>query len=235
MSWRSRAGGTLRTFFLFYILSALSNPLIAILIILVIYLLVDRQFIGLLPDVFRPIRRRAKQRALRRTLAINPADADSHFELGSILVEERKWRQALPHLEIAVERLKNSQAHFQYGVALFRSGQEDEGKHHLEKALELNPKVGYGEPYLYLAEYALKRKQDVDAIPGFTEALELYSSTDVSYRLGRLFEQAGDIERARKMYQEASASYRGSPKFLRRRHRRSALNAWIRRLLLSSK
>lgn len=225
----------MRTFFLFYILSALTNPLVAILVLLIIYLFVDRQFIGLLPDVFRPIRRQARLRSLQRTLNVNPADADAHFELGSILVEQRKWRQALPHLETAVDRLKNSQAHFLYGVALFRSGHEDEGKRHLEKALELNPKVGYGEPYLYLAEYALKRQQDVDAIPGFAEALELYSSTDVSYRLGRLFEQAGDIERARKMYQEASASYRQSPGFLRRRHRRSALNAWVRRLLLASK
>lgn len=207
----------------------------ALLILLLIYLIVDRQFIGLLPDVLRPIRRGAKIRSLQRTLAVNPADADSHFELGTLLVEQRKWHQALPHLETAVARLKNSQAHFQYGVALFRSGQEDEGKQHLEKALELNPKVGYGEPYLYLAEYALKRQQDVDAIPGFAEALELYSSTDVSYRLGRLFEQAGDVERARKMYHEASASYRESPKFLRRRQRRVALNAWMRRLLLNSK
>lgn len=227
-------GDTLRTFFLFYFLSALfQNPLVAILVIVVIYLVIDRRFIGLLPDVLRPFRRGARVRALQRTLAINPADATSHFELGSLLVEQRKWRQALPHLETAVARLKNSQAHYQYGVALFRSDQEDEGKAHLEKALELNPKVGYGEPYLYLAEYALRRQQDVDAIPGFVEALELYSSIDVSYRLGRLFEQSGNTERARQMYQEALANYRESPKFLRRQHRRSALNAWVRRLLTS--
>lgn len=203
--------------------------------IVVIYLLIDRRFIGLLPDVFRPFRRGARARSLQRALDVNPADATAHFELGSLFVEQRKWQQALPHLETAVTRLKNSQAHYQFGVALFRSGQEDEGKVQLEKALELNPKVGYGEPYLYLVEYALKRQQDVDAIPGLAEALELYSSVDVSYRLGRLFEQSGAVQHARRLYKEALASYRESPKFLRRQHRRSALNARVRRFLLSSR
>lgn len=203
--------------------------------IVVIYLLIDRRFIGLLPDIFRPFRRGARARSLQRALDVNPADATAHFELGSLFVEQRKWQQALPHLETAVTRLKNSQAHYQFGVALFRSGQEDEGKEQLEKALELNPKVGYGEPYLYLVEYALKRQQDVDAIPGLAEALELYSSVDVSYRLGRLFEQSGAVQHARRLYKEALASYRESPKFLRRQHRRSALNARVRRFLLSSR
>src|SRR5690625_4385736 len=104
---------------------------------------------------------------------------------------------------------------------------------HLEKALELKPKVGYGEPHLYLAEYALKRQQDIDAIPGFAETMARYGSVDVSYRLGRLFARSAAIEQARQHYQEALANYRESPKFLRRQHRRSALNAWVRRLLLA--
>lgn len=219
----------MRTFFLYFILARiLGNPLIAILVIALIYLAIDRRFIGLMPDLTRPLRRGAKLSALRRALGVNPADASAHLELGTLLAEKGRVESALPHLETAAKRLDNSQAHFQLGLAYCKVGREEEGKGHLERALALNPKVGYGEPYLYLAAYELKRTGSVDDLAGLEEALSRYGSTEVTYRLGRLFEAAGQHAKAKEMYQAALEAYHSSPRFLRKKHRREAAAAWLR-------
>lgn len=219
----------MRGLFGFFLLSRLfGNPVVAILVLLVIYFIVDRRFVGLLPDVFKPLRRAGQVRHIRESLQINPADANAHLELGMLLSEKRQWERAVPHLERAAERLENSQSFFHLGAAYFGIGQLDEGKVALEKALELNPRVGYGEPYVYLAEYQLRNKRDIADIDGLEEALSQYGSVDVCYRLGRLYEEAGEHERAKAMFQESLATYKVNPPFLRRQQRRVAISAWIR-------
>lgn len=219
----------MRGFFGFLILSRLlGNPLMALFVLFLLYFILDRRFVGLLPDVFKPLRRAGQLRRLRQALNTNPADATAQLELGTLLAEKKRWHEAIPYLEKAAQRLENSQSLFHLGAAYFRAGRLEEGKEALEKALELNPRVGFGEPYLYLAEYQLLKRESIAAIPGLDEALSQYGSVDVCYRLGRLYEQAGELDKAREMYAEALESYRVNPPFLRRQQRRTALKAWLR-------
>lgn len=220
--------------FSFFLLSRLlGSPIGALVVLVVFYFILDRRFVGLLPDVFKPMRRAGRIRRVREAIDVNPADASAQLELGTLLAEKRSWHAAIPHLEKAAERLDNSQSLFQLGAAYFRVGRLDEGKAALEKALALNPRVGYGEPYVYLAEYQLRNKQSTANIPGLEEALSQYGSVDVCYRLGRLFQDAGENEKARAMFQEALATHKVNPPFLRRQQRRVALMAWLRARLVT--
>jgi tetratricopeptide (TPR) repeat protein len=234
LSSTDQTGGSAVSFYffgnLFYLL--LRNPISGIIVILLLYLIMDRRFIGLIPDVFRPLRINRQKKNLIKELSLNPVNAAAQFELGSLLVGNKQYEKALPYLQKATEKLDNSQSHFMLGIALFRLGKQDDGREELLKALEMNPKVGYGEPYLYLAEYALTHKEDVSTVPGLKEALRQYGSAEVNYKLGRLFEKAGHKSEAVNCYDEAIAAYKQSPPFLRRQHRRYGLGAMLRRKLI---
>lgn len=224
-----KVGDRMRGLFGFYFLTRIfGNPLVALLVIVFIYILIDRRFVGLLPDVFKPFRTAGSIRRLRQALEINPSDSNAHLELGMLLSEKGRWEQAVGHLERAAARLDNSQSLYGLGAAYFRVGRIEDGKAALEKALEMNPKVAYGEPYLYLAEYQLKNGGRIDDVPGLTEALAQFGSVEVLYHLGRLYEQAGETKEARVRYREALETHRANPAFLRRKQRRTALRAWFR-------
>ena len=126
------------------------------------------RFVGLLPDLSKPFRQAGAVRRLKQTLELNPYDANAHLELGTILAEKRRWAQAAEHLELAAKRLDNSQSYYGLGTAYFHLGRLDEGKEALQKALQMNPKVGYGEPYVYLAEYQLKKGGSLDELKDWT-------------------------------------------------------------------
>lgn len=219
----------MRGLFGFFLLSRLfGNPLVALLVLFILYSLIDMRFVGLLPDFSKPFRQAGKVRRLKQDLELNPYDANAHLELGTILSEKGRWAQALEHLELAAQRLDNSQSYFRLGTAYFHLGRLDEGREALEKALQMNPKVGYGEPFVYLAEYQLKKGGRIDDVEGLDDALAQYGSVDVLYRIGRLYEEAGEREKARSTYSEALETYKGYPGFLRKKQRRIALKAWFK-------
>lgn len=216
----------MRGLFGFFILTRLfRNPLLALAIIVAIYFIVDRRFVGLLPNVFRPLQRGSTIRRLRQELAMNPAHAPAHLELGTLLAEKKRWSEALPHLEKAAERLENSQSLFQLGITYFHLERFEEGKKALEAALALNPRIGYGEPYLYFMEYSMQH-HDAEELAELEGVLRQYGSVEVYYRAGRLWERTGEKERARAMYAEAWQTHRSNPRFLQRKERRYALRAW---------
>lgn len=216
----------MRGLFGFFILSRLfRNPFLALVVIVVMYFIVDQRFVGLLPNVIRPLQRGNNIRRLRQELAVNPAHAPAHLELGTLLAEKKRWKDALPHLEKAAERLENSQSLFQLGVAYFHLKRYEEGKEALDAALALNPRIGYGEPYLYFMEYSLQQ-HDTERLLELEHILREYGSVEVYYRAGRLWDRAGEKDRAHTMYREAWKTHRGNPSFLRRQQRRYALRAW---------
>lgn len=61
---------------LYYILSRLTgNPLFAIVVLVVGYALLDKIYLGLLPDFFTPLKRYRRINNLLAELNINPANA----------------------------------------------------------------------------------------------------------------------------------------------------------------
>ncbi len=77
---------------------------------------------------------------LDRILQANPRDPDAHLMLGSLLAEDGRIPEALPHLEEAVRlRPRSAQAHQALGEVLRDSGNPEASRSAFEKAVALDP------------------------------------------------------------------------------------------------
>lgn len=209
------------------------SPLTALLLLVVVYAVIDRRFIGILPDFLQPWRRWQKISGLKREIQAYPYDGRILYELGALLTEQGKTKEGLHYLEKAAERLpEHPDVQYFLGVALFQSGQPEEGRQALEKALALNPKVRYGAPYVYLVDYYLHRENGESAAAQYLDKIAEYGSPEYYYRLGLVFQKAGRPEKAKEMFAEAAANFRSCPTFYRKKHRSWAFRAKVRSLML---
>lgn len=142
-------------------------------------------------------------------------------ELGRLLVRRGRNAEALAVLEPAVQRqpdLPGVGADF--GLALLRSGHVEEGERHLERALALDPRLGYGDPLLRWADAASGLGDCAKAIRLLEKHRELHSSSvEGLYKLGRAYLLTGDRAKARAVLDAALDVYRTSPRFKRRSER----------------
>ncbi len=223
----------------FYLLlnMIMSNPLLAILLLITIYLLIDKRFIGLIPDITRPWQRRKRLRQLRELEELRPFDSATQLELGTLLFEMGKPQEALPHLEKAVAKMDgHAGALYTYGAVCVELGEYDKGLAALQQAIAVRPEVQYGMPYVYLTRAALQLNKQLAAesagnadpsaaddmlrIDEWIATVMRFGNVETCYRMGLVLQQAGLHEQARSLYQEAITIYRKSPSFARRQARR---------------
>ena len=211
-------------FFLFYLLFRLTgNPLIAIVLILVIAYLADRRFVGIFPSVTRPFVVRKRMSLLQNSLRLNPHDTSSKVELARLLLERKRYAEALPLLQDASRVMSDSaEVTYEHGYCELKLGHLAEGEALVLKALELNPRTYYGEPYLRLAEAFASTEPD-KAI-SYLESFHAIHSSSVEgyYRLGQLYAMLGKTNEAKRAYQEAAAIYKGLPAYKKRMERKWA-------------
>lgn len=217
-------------FFLFALVWWLvGNPFLAIVIVLVLLYLADRRFIGLLPSVTRPFSRSRRLSRIRSRLAMSPHDTSLKLEAARIYIEKKRYKEAAAFLEaIRPQYTHSAEVSYALGLCRLKLGRLEEGERLIREALEINPRVAYGEPYLRLAEAfaAADKDRAVRALERFGEAYS--SSCEAYYRLGKLYAQLGRPEQARRAFREALHIYRGLPRYKRRSERRWALLALLR-------
>jgi len=155
---------------------------------------------------------------LRRSVERNPHDAAAQADLGRLLVEAGRHREALGHLEQAIQRMPDQPETLYFlGAARLGVGDHEQGRPLVERALALDPKLRYGEPYLTLADFYLERKEYDRAIP----LLEEYGGINASslqgrYKLGQALWAVGDAERAEAVLSEGLEIFPQLPGFRRR-------------------
>lgn len=220
----------------FWLLSSiLRSPVLAFVILVVAYTIADRQFIGVLPDVTKPFRRNARIRSLRAEAERNPHNSAAMQELGLLLVEKGAFEEAADRLASALRRMpENANVRLGLGIALYNLGRYDDAIAEVHEAIRLNPRVGYGLPSVYLLKNQLRigSVNDSAAIEALLERITSAGSPEVLYRSGLALLEAGDTVRAKRMFSAALANYRCFPGRLKKMHRRWALAAWIRGLLV---
>jgi len=217
----------MRTVFLFVLLSWVTgNPLLAAGIILLIlggsYLLYSRRLYR-----FRQVwRDRAGIRRLQAELAVNPENAKARSDLGAILVRKGRFAEALDHLEKAIPRCDDvPDTNFYLGWTCLALGDLERGRRHIMRALELNPRFGYGEPHLRLGDYFFARGEYKEAIPHYEGFRSIHSSgVEGLYRLGECYLAIGERQEGIEALREAIAAYRASPWYKRQEER-----AWSRK------
>ncbi|CAM5778179.1 tetratricopeptide repeat protein [Brevibacillus borstelensis] len=206
------------------------NPFVAILIILIVLYVLDMRFVRLFPDVTKPFRRNRRLAALKRTLQLNPHDSSAKMEAARLLMEKGEYKEALDYLDQISPVMQESAEYIsERGACLLKTGRIAEGEETLLQALKLNPRVKYGEPYLRLGEAFAKENRPEKALSYLEELAGMHkSSAEVYYKLGKLYEDLKQKEKAKQAYREAVDVYRGLPKYKRRTERRWALLSWLK-------
>ncbi|MGZ7440538.1 tetratricopeptide repeat protein [Paenibacillus sp. TH7-28] len=222
-------------FILFFALTWLTgNPIIAIVILLLIVYFLDRQFIGIFPSITKPFKRSRSISRLRQQLVLSPFDVSSKRELARLLLERKRYREAWDLLE-DVKPSSETSAEFwsDLGAALLGLGRLEEGEEQMLRALSLNDRVKYGQPYLLLAS-AFRDKDPQKALDYAAKFREIQSSSsEAYYLLAGLYQSLGRKEEARQAFNESIAVYRSLPKYKKRQERKWALRSLIKRSTLN--
>ncbi|WP_281885926.1 tetratricopeptide repeat protein [Paenibacillus sp. YYML68] len=202
------------------------NPFVALLVLLLILYMMERRFIGLTPSLLKPLTRMRKLSKLKEELRLSPHHTSTKLEIARLYMEEGKYDAAYPLLTEVLQVMDDSaDVLSELGTCELKRGAKAEGEAHILQALELNPRVKYGEPYLRLAEsFALSDPQK--AVQYLEQFRTIHSSScEANYRLGALLKQLGRVEEARQAFRETVELYRGLPRYKRRHERRWALLA----------
>jgi tetratricopeptide (TPR) repeat protein len=207
------------------------NPFLALLLVVVITAVGYGYVSASIFRVPHAINRWLAIRELDRTAATNPHDATARADLGRLLVEAGRPARALAHLEAAHARAPEvTETTYYLGAARLRLGDEAGGRALVEEALARDPRIGYGEPHLRLADYYLDRGRATEALPHLERFSEMHAANvEGQYKLARACLATGQADRARAALDEAARAYRAAPRFKRREERLWRLRvAWLR-------
>jgi tetratricopeptide (TPR) repeat protein len=214
-------------FLLFALLAWITgNPLLAVLVLIALSLPGWWASSRWAFRLSRKLRVWGEAGRLRRALAINPHDAKARVDLGAILVRQGRFRQARAELEQVLPRVDDlPEANYSLGLCLMNNGEVERGRALVERALAINPKFGYGEPYLRLGDFRASKKEWDLAEERYRQATDIHgSSVEGWYKLGQALHELGRREEAEGALQEALVSYRTAPWF-----RRADDRTWKRR------
>lgn len=164
--------------------------------------------------------------SLERQIAANPANVTARRDLATLWLERLRPRRALALLDEARRRSpRDAELLYLTGLARLRSGDPEGALAPLVEAVEIDPRIRFGEPYLAAA-------QALSAIGRFEEAedaLERYlrvnsSSVQGFVRLSEVRRRRGDAAGAREALREALATWSQVPGF----RKRAELSWWLR-------
>lgn len=202
------------------------------LLVGVVVFLVLRRFI---PDPRALFRALARMSALKSQVELNAANIPARRDLAEMYLDLRRPRTALKLIEQALVRTPDdAELLYLRGFALDRTGRHEDALAPLVRAVELDPRVRFGQPYLVAGDalFALGR---IDAA---VDAYERYADTNGSdvvahTSLARALARHGDRDAAVKAIDEAVRTWRVLPGRFRRRRLAGYFSAqWARVWLL---
>ncbi|HYL80536.1 MAG TPA: tetratricopeptide repeat protein [Candidatus Acidoferrum sp.] len=214
-------------FFLFALLMwIIGNPFLAILVLIALSLPGWWASSRWAWRLQRKVRAWGETGRLRRELAVNPHNAAARAALGAILVRQGRFAEARAELTQVMPRVDDlPEAIYSLGLCLLHDGEMEKGRELVERALALNPKFGYGEPYLRLGDFRAERGEWEQAAECYRQATSIHTSSVEGWcKLGQSLEHLGKQMESRAALQEALTSYRTAPWY-----RRSEDRPWKRR------
>ncbi len=206
------------------------SPFLAILILLAALYILDRRFVGIFPSLTRPFQIRGRLRRIQQELKLNPHHTSLKTEAARILIDLGKYAEAQTLLDDALRTAEDSaDVWFDAGICRLKQGQLPEGETMILKAVGINPRVRYGEPYLRLAEAfaAVDHEKALGYLHKFRDIQS--SSCEAYYRLGILLTGMNRVDEARQAFQESVEIYQSLPRYKRKSERRWAILSRLKR------
>ncbi|QOS78274.1 tetratricopeptide repeat protein [Paenibacillus sp. JNUCC31] len=206
------------------------NPIVAVLIFLIILYFLDRRYVGVMPSFMKPLKRMRNISRLRQQLAMNPNEVSSKLDLARLLIERKRYSEAHALL-IELERPYEQSAEYweALGTTELHLGHTEEGERHILQALNINPRVKYGRPYLTLAG-AFKETDRDKSLAYVQQFQEIHSSSsEAYYLLGSVYRSLGRTADSKQAYEQSLNVYRSLPKYKKRQERRWAVRSWFRK------
>jgi len=207
------------------------NPFLAILIILVVVYLLDRRYVGVFPSLTKPYKRMKRISTLRREILMNRNDVTSKHELARLLIERKKFQEALELLDSIQVQFDHSAEYWDdLGTVNLRLGHIQKGEEYILKALSINPRVKYGQPFLRLA--GIYQHSDQQKAEQYVRTFQDIhsSSSEASYLLGMMYKEMGRKQEANDAFRESIDIYRSLPKYKKRQERKWAVRSVFRKM-----
>lgn len=141
----------------------------------------------------------------RRSLEIEPDNAEALFNLGRVLIDDGQLAEAVRSLRRAVQVLPPAApVHNELGRALALSGRENAALEEFKKALQIDER--YAEAHINLANTLARRGQTQEAIGHYERAIRLRPDEPLAYdNLGHVLTQARRYDEAIRFVEQGLA------------------------------
>lgn len=182
-----------------------------------------RRFI---PDPVVWARTASRMANLKAEVDANPANVTARRDLARTYLERRRPRRALGLLDQARAREPDdAELLFLTGLARARAGEHEAALDPLVRAVEQNPKVGYGEAFRVAGDALMALGRFEEAEDAYERFVDWNTSAVAGFvKLARARKRRGDRDGGREALAEAFRTFRLLPGYQRRKQ----LGWWLR-------
>jgi tetratricopeptide (TPR) repeat protein len=207
------------------------NPFIAIIVLLILLYVLDRRFVGITPSFVKPLKRISRIKKLRQQINQSPNEVSAKHELARLLIERKKYKEALQWLEPLQNTLEDSAEYWDdLGIGYLHNGDEERFAASTLHGLKLNPRVKYGAPYLRLAAYYSNGRAE-QALAYIRDFQTINSSSCEAYdQLAAIYKKLGNNQEARNAIDEGLRIYRMLPRYKKRQERKWAVRLYFKKV-----
>lgn len=182
-----------------------------------------RRFI---PDPFVFVKTMGRIRSLRVQIEANPANVTARRDLARLYLDRLRPRAALKLVDEALARdPKNAELLYLRGLACSRVGRYTDALAPLVEAVQIDPRILFGEPYLLAGDALTKLGRDEEAEDAYERYVDANTSSVEGFlKLSRVRRRRANKPGARVALDEALSTFSQLPGFRRRKQ----LGWWLR-------
>ena len=168
--------------------------------------------------------RRRRIAALRALIQDNPS-AGNYEELGELLIEEKKWKEARECFNKALgSRTDLVDTFYWRGVAAFELGDDAAAIPDLQHVVKVNPKFAYSRAQCLLGQALARSGRADDAEPVFQRLIESTTASESIVAAAEFFADRGREPVARELVERVLARRATMPSYQKRRDAK-----WLRK------